>query len=640
MKLMQRLKKELKQLGPLKRVWLTSFNISIPFVEGHILPAILGEDPPKDRMAYEALQLELSQQGIDFRVFCDRRALEADQFKRTAIQIHPVEVRAFAQLLEGITDRTLFHPKVIYLEDKDGKAVLGAGSANLTVSGWGRNQEVFDFRRVSTKVQQQQIQRLFNGLDRALDLPEQPLEPGDDTDWQFMHSFEPETFLSRLGDGIPLEQLTVWSPYLAEDLPAFVARLQQKLDSPALKLALVPDRIEGHKIRTPWSEELSELLKTGALTFLDYPAPPPDNIEFTHAKLWLAETATQATLAIGSWNFTHPGTSSFTDANEEGGGINIEAGILHRSKTVPAIAGPVLTVGAQDFASEIELEDSELDVESAPPFDLTVTFNWQTNNYTIRGQWYVGEPETGYQLKLPGLRARQELIWAEDRRLQPLNLAIEDASALLARHFYQILSSDGETIRGLIIETGQRYRRAQSFETLKDLFDSLVTNSDPDTNGKLVLHPSLRSDDEPDEALPLATDGDSSEELTYFRLFYAMKQFRARLETCTEAEQLVKWLRVYPGCLQELVEKVRMRLDDKPAAVIDWFLAQEVNTTCCFARERMMFLDEGQGATHLTTEQWRALEVPVPPLPSTNREQRKFIDYIASTSGYQEVSHV
>ncbi|SUB73590.1 Uncharacterised protein [Pluralibacter gergoviae] len=56
MKLLDMFKKQIAQMGPLKRVWLTTFNLDIAFVESRILPAVLDMDPPTGRMDYEGLQ--------------------------------------------------------------------------------------------------------------------------------------------------------------------------------------------------------------------------------------------------------------------------------------------------------------------------------------------------------------------------------------------------------------------------------------------------------------------------------------------------------------------------------------------------------------------------------------------------------
>ncbi|EOC0123846.1 hypothetical protein ACWWI0_000279 [Cronobacter sakazakii] len=52
MKLLDAFKKQIADMGTLKRVWLTTFNLDISFVETWVLPAVLGMDPPVSRMDY------------------------------------------------------------------------------------------------------------------------------------------------------------------------------------------------------------------------------------------------------------------------------------------------------------------------------------------------------------------------------------------------------------------------------------------------------------------------------------------------------------------------------------------------------------------------------------------------------------
>lgn len=63
-------------------------------------------------------------------------------------------------------------------------------------------------------------------------------------------------------------ELLVWSPYLSRDVGAFVKRLKAVVTVEDLKIHLVPDRINGQFIRTPWTEALQELSGSGALHLL------------------------------------------------------------------------------------------------------------------------------------------------------------------------------------------------------------------------------------------------------------------------------------------------------------------------------------------------------------------------------------
>lgn len=167
MKLIQELKRKVTGMGPLRRAWFTTFNLDIEFLETFVLPATIGAEPPRNRIEFEQLQQGLTEKGTDVRVFCDQRFIDTNRIKRTCIPIHAIRPDRVSQ---RFSERSLFHPKVIYLEDVNGRRVVGAGSANLTLSGWGRNLEAFVFREVESLANYREIRKFFDGLWNAADI--------------------------------------------------------------------------------------------------------------------------------------------------------------------------------------------------------------------------------------------------------------------------------------------------------------------------------------------------------------------------------------------------------------------------------------------------------------------------------------
>lgn len=596
MKLLEEFRSQISQLGELKRVWFTTFNLGIEFFETNLLPFILGMDRPANRMDYESMQLELAARGIDLRIFCDRRMLEADQLKRTSIHIHPVLGKSFDKKSppypRAFDKDSLFHPKVIFLEDVQGNMVLGAGSANLTVSGWGRNQEVFVFRPVSNNRQYQQIKSFFMPLTQPLALEEEEALGtrrkfyGKDEDWSFVHSFQHKTFLEQLSDGLDVNELTVWSPYFSGDLPGLLDRINEVVDR-NLKVALVPDRVSSRFIRALWTPELGDILAGGALSFHDYPVSRPDVVEMTHAKVWLA-SGNGARLAIGSWNFTMPGSASFEQRN-------VEAGILLDVNSGTGIAGIKLQVTENDFGSaELMLDEELVAPEYKLPFELQVSFDWEQGRYFVSGKCFDRVEGKPFFLRLPGVEKMLRLDWAERRSddvylLSDIEIAVPDNETLLADHCYVVERNGDVEYRGLILETGQGHRRGQGYDSLKELLDSLVNNEDPKGGTNTKLRKSLRNNagSEDDDAVPSADPGVDS--LSYFRMFHAFEQFRKELQRTSSMDELEKRLFVYPGCLQVLATKVREQIETSGNTVFNWFLVQEVNAlylVALDARER------------------------------------------------------
>lgn len=584
MKLLNALCDQVKTLGPLKRAWFTTFNLGIPFFETHVLPALLAADPPINRMDYENMQLQLAESGIDVRVFCDMRMMEADQLKRTAIPVHGI----LPGWLEGFGQESLFHPKVIFLEDSSGRMVLGAGSANLSVSGWGRNQEVFVFRPVSNNAQYQQIKRFFAplaksaGIDVSEGLSVRRRFDGDDKNWCFVHSFEKESFLQQLLADTQANELTVWSPYFSPDLAGLLAKISN-LAGKGLKYSIVPDRVAHRHVRTEWSPAIEKLMTDGVLSFHDRPSPRSDNIEMTHAKLWLA-SGQQARLAVGSWNCTEPGCASFELRN-------IEAGILLGVAPKTRIAGQRLPLDADDFGSEQLLEDEALTVDPYPlPFELQVCFDWERRIYEVQGKLHKEIDRARYALRLPGVKKQISLHWKVRRRdgawpLESIECEVADNEALLADHCYEIWRDGNLECRGLVQETRQTHRRAQGYDSLKDLLNDLINDVGHGASGTTRLRKGLRHDDAPDDE-PVAPAISAAGGLSYFRLFHSFEQFRKRLREARSMDELEKLLFVYPGSVQELVSKVNEQVTTSGGNVVfNWFLLQEADSLHAVALE-------------------------------------------------------
>lgn len=581
MKLLDTFRQQVRALGPLKRAWFTTFNLGIPFFETHVLPELLqgDADPPANRMDYENMQLQLVERGIDLRVFCDLRMMEADQLKRTALPVHGVLPGRLG--LEGFGPESPFHPKVIFLEDESGRMVLGAGSANLSVSGWGRNQEAFCFHMVSNNDQYQQIKRFFEPLFAAARLGNalgvRRQFKGEDGGWRFVHSFEQESFLELLLAGTEARQLTVWSPYFSRDLAGLIEKIRVLADR-EIHFAIVPDRVGHRQVRTKWSEEIGQMLDKGRLAFHDRPSQRADEIEMTHAKLWLAQGRSRARLAVGSWNCTEPGSASFELRN-------VEAGILLDVAPATQIAGQRLALGDKDFGTDDMLQDDELDPPPYPlPFELQVTFDWAQGGYEVQGRMYEMNERTGYKLRLPGVKKLLPLDWKRRRiagtwSLEVIVQELADNEALLADHGYEVWRSDSLEYRGLVLETNQTHRRAQGYDSLKDLLNDWVEGVEPDGSSKPRLRHVLRNDAVPDdEPAPPAIAADAGG-LSYFRVFHAFEQFRQRLTKVDSRDSLERLLFVQAGSLQELVAKVNAQAAAPGGSVVfNWFLLQEADS--------------------------------------------------------------
>ncbi len=614
-------------MDTLRRVWLTSFTTDIEFVETYVLPVTLGANTPRSRLEYEQLQQELTAKEIDFRVFCDPRFVDAHRIKRTCIPVHAIRPqRASKQFSEA----SLFHAKVIYLEDCNGKRVIGAGSANLTVSGWGRNLETFQFFEVTSFENYREIRAFFEKLCEAADIPctlaARGKFPFAKEHWHFVHSYQKMAFPEQLLSGASDVDLAVWSPYLPRDLAGFIDRLHIASTAQNLRVQLVADRVAGKYLRTEWSDALSRLKASGRIAFYDNPAYRHPSTEMCHAKLWKVT----GKLALGSWNFTGPGSNSLQDAQGKWStDNNVEAGfIISDSHSWRGACGVLLDLGAEHCASPELLDQESLVVKPLPPFDLHVSFDWRAQTYKFQGKWLNDRPRNDFQMRLPGIASLVPLTWNARREpVAPDPHTVDDRALLLDRVF-KVFQSEELVQSGIVSELNASSRRAQHFASLADLLEALIQGDDVKGMEELPFRIRLDTDSFADEER--METGDAPAEPTadealqapigYFRLFQSIRAYEQKLSGIEKLADLEHHVFSWPGCLLELVGKAREELAKPGRDVFQWFLGHEVRWLCERAQSRRRKLAYGAKAREPGYEpvpeaRWLTLVLPpgVPP---------------------------
>lgn len=647
MKLLAELKKRVTAMGPLRRAWFTTFNLDIEFVETFVLPATIGAEPPRNRLEFEQLQQELTEKNIDFRLFSDPRFIDTNRVKRTCIPVHSIRPE---RLSERFSERSLFHPKVIYLEDYDGRRIIGAGSANLTLSGWGRNLEAFTFREIESLVNYREVRRFFDHLWDAADirdtvprLTERRKFSKEIEDWRFVHSMQGKSFASQLLTGCSNKDLVVWSPYLPRDLATFIGKLHAAAAVEGIKVHLVPDRLHGKYLRTEWSSGLSDMTANGQLTFYDNPVARDPKSELCHAKIWkIGET-----IAVGSWNFTGPGSNALCDDKGKWSAENnVEAGlIIEDGHDWRHAHGEALDLGPDDCAPKELLNEEDLVVAPLPPFDLHVSFDWHTQAYTFGGEWLGPGAREAFSVCLPGIQAPLPLKWKKTGEpMQPMPLTVDD-SALVRDRTYRVAHKEREIHRGLVSEVNVESRRAMSFSTLRDLLEALIHGDDPKSLTNLPLRGPDDSDTFPDdsptqlEAGAEFLDREISEHssISYFRLFKSMHDYGLKIAKAEKLEQLEKQVFVSPDCLLELVDKASDAMDRQVRPVFNWFLANEVLRLCQTAHGLRRKLVRGAklrepGYTPVPKSRWDRLTISEPKLPAG--VSNEYVAMVRSQSGY------
>lgn len=617
----------------IRKVWMTTFNIDIGFVEKYILPVLVDMECPRNPMDYEIMQHKLFDQKIDFRLFCDQRILSGDSDKLTTIPIHTINTKSF-QNSKILGKQCLFHPKVILIENDRNELYIGAGSANLTISGWSKNQEVYSFHQVETIEQFKSIRLFFNTLINVVNNSQIPpflslsrfnanSVQKSSAEWDFVHTFLNKDFLNFILTE-DTSELNVWSPYFSHNIPGLIELF--KVNSPDLKsVKLVADKANGHHFRIKWSDAIAQMIQKNELTFYSNPLPQDERQEMTHAKVWQSIGKRTSRFAIGSWNFTHHGTASVK------GKKNIEAGFVYHHIPKESILGTKIDVKNTHFADDQLLKDGQLDLKEPLPFLLAVEFDWKEKMYVLKFESLGNEALSNFQIKLPGIEQTQNLIFKYDDQqkifLENTRFTVANDEAVLKEHFFQIFKSGDSIIKDIFTEINFEYRRAQRFDNLSDLIDSLVFEREIGQADSMSLRASM-ADDLDVEVFDDFVAAPQSNEITYFRMFLAFKNFENKILNSRNEIELYKRIFVYPGCLLELKEKVvDMQFESQ---IFQWFVLQEINKLKNLAIELYSKLSREDGSMRL--EDWNQLNCNLPDILSkvklTQQQKMQFKAYL------------
>ncbi len=545
----------IKELGAVKRAWFTSFNFSCPFFESYLLPPLIGSDKPRNIRDFEILQKELTDQEIEVTVWADAQYLDATEVKRTSFDLIPINM----DRLEGFSSQCVFHPKVILLQNEAGDCILGTGSANLSTAAWAHNTECYTFEKIESKEQFYAVKKFFDRLGATI--PQEPNNLSEKGAWQFIHSFQNESFWKQFSKG-GMNSLEVVSPYFSKDLSHTIRLMTADKYAQPQEITIIPDFSSGKmRARTIPSVE-------GIHIKIYRTSMYADQNPLLHAKVWRSDSQ----CAIGSWNFTRPAMGI-----EGGKSNNVEAGILYQS-TVPALATAkeFYKVPIDDVTLQSETEHDDMPKKSNRlfPFDVSVSFDWEHTTYTVT---LSGPVNGSVSVNLPDTSS--PLLLTEENRSCDVRIAPEEIYK--KRLFHYDYGTDRAT--GVIKETGLTYRNTFGFETLSDLFDAYGTDTLQETSSHSIVEHLRIADNSPGDAI-METKGETSV-LSYFKMFQGFKGLRREIERSKSAEELHKKALVYQGNLKEMKGKIEMLLKEPKKegesnlknGVLHWFLIEEYN---------------------------------------------------------------
>lgn len=380
---------------------LTTFNLNGQFLEEQALPAILGVEAATAVARNAGLHGQLAE--TDCTVFYDPTVAPgvSGKFRYVA---RPVPLRG-----------RLFHPKLVIIAGRSEEGTtwvyLAVSSANLTLSGWGRNAESFGETWIHTRSQE-----AWHGLNGFLawlqdyaNLGEEPDNRdavavvraalarmpsryrfrGDDTKpWSgtlYARFYSSVTYKEGLPSFLKMgrsrrpEELRVYSPYWGS-----VSEMVGKFG--AKRTVLIP-AMRADRKAIGLSKSQHEALTDIAEVRRNETEKQDDR--FWHMKAYWIQHGESIYTAVGSCNFTEAGLTG------EGG--NVEA-MLVFEEIEPEWPEESDTARLEDLSKQ------PVDEEEAPepvPLVIVVAYDWQSESW----RWFLDADvsQDDFQLSLPGL---------------------------------------------------------------------------------------------------------------------------------------------------------------------------------------------------------------------------------------------
>ncbi|MGM0641870.1 MAG: hypothetical protein ACQESN_10650 [Thermotogota bacterium] len=524
-------------------MWITSFNLSVYFLEYYILPAVYGLDVPKDINDFAVLQEKIAEEQdlIDIRVFADKNVIEPEE-KRTSVEIHTIDNSLFQNKSGGF-----FHPKIIYLSgiDKSSgkkKHYIFTGSANLTIAGWSRNEEIVAEEEIRSQENLDSLYDFFSIIFKINRLKFSSkedfiIESSEYEDWTFFHSFSGKDFLNEL---LPdSKTLTVFSPYFSAEPIKLCKSIKSSHKEINIKLYPGPDvgriRLTKSKCRELNKENIEVLIRKNF-----------DSSRLYHSKLWITDNKT----AVGSWNMTEAGTGSVDIKNTEAGIIYYKP--YNPSKDTEKFENEP----DENFMSEEEITNDKLN-EKNTWLNIRVFFDWEIRTYSfdIDGN---SKKQLPCLIKLPGVKELKELKVNADGDIEPDSVNAKKTKDIVKTKIYSLFKDDKVIQSGWITERNISYSPLYEYETMDDLLFSLASGKkDKELEKPLTRENGRLSGEYSDDSDYMSY---SNTEISYFTMFRAFISFRNKFRELIENNNIQlfeKYIYTYPGSLTEINEKIK-----------------------------------------------------------------------------------
>lgn len=460
----------------------TTYNYEPDFFDEHIVSYLMGFDRKISTIG-ELKDADKWIRDNHVSVYYDRNAMSPGTSCLT-VPVFP----------QNIKTGGVFHPKLIIIygiQKRTSKktAYLFVSSCNLTVSGYGRNKEVFS----CVEIKSAQIAKSVSDFIYTLN------NNGDDTRHSALHEFlinirteddDIKFFWTNSGTKTKLidyfkEQtpgdLTVVSPYFDEKGPS---SLLDELPNKR-KTTIIP-AIDGKNYNLHKCDY--ESLKNEGIYF--YELINDDDTRFIHAKIIKYGTK----LVVGSYNFTSAALK----------GLNSEAALIFNNSADYNFS--LKDISEQKLLSdEVSISNrDEAGVDAKVPF-VSVIVRWKEFKIFVTAEYL---DNTKYSLRFDGFSEESISVLKEN---QEININADLSNHFLRHKTFSVYKDGVICFKGLIneIDSGE-YRPEFSCETLNDSIREWFIYSDDDSKEKHYLR-FISSEDEETERILGVTQEDTQD---------------------------------------------------------------------------------------------------------------------------------
>ncbi|GEM_PF-3167735 len=524
------------QFAHIDAIVFTSFTFDGGFFENNVLPALFDiedrNEPRRRRKVNEALLT------TECTVFFDgnNRCNVSGKYRYLIVPIQ--------------FPKKFFHPKNVIIAGQDAQGVnmvyVSAASANLTLSGWGRQEEVISsiflasarlenqigtLRKFLTFIQARSqgnsvaVQRVLKCLDGLPDLPRTNAD--QDTDLYFGGLAGVQPFARILldeRDGHRWDELFIVSPYwhdVANQIERFPC--QSYVLIPAKGYPSLEDQKQRYGLTLSQLAEIKAKVGDELVEVNDFSSAKRTSWLFRHAKAYFAIKNKRLRAGIGSCNFTDAGLSG-----EDG---NVESMIVSdlTSKYIDDL---------RDELKNVRLDEDEFEshqVDDAPqrlPFIVLVVFDWKRRTYSFNVEIMDEVAVKEVMLYLPGvespimireLNTRSEIVL----RNRYKNIDNYRISYVLAEQPYDHI---GPIVEINMDDTEKEYTRTpevdeilQSWSSSDESWEKVMISTAEENEDEGISSMS----EENDKSDPGQTGNDI---LSYYDIFRAFYDLRAKLK--------------------------------------------------------------------------------------------------------------